>query len=343
MIDLQTIKNKTDILAVFEKDLGQPVKHNGKYYFWNCPLHGDNTPSLSVTPDNGRWYCFGCSKGGDIFTWMLEYHKLSFKDALRELNNGDSLPVRINQPAYKPEPKPLPADDLQEKWKRIIDVCHNNLFDTVNGLNPLLWLHERGLNNNTLQSPFWRVGYSTGATIEGIQVRRGITIPCYTVNTDLTINQVNYIKIRQPVDNPKYLHLPGGISGLYGASRTLSNCDILWLTEGEFDCLLLGQEGGDWFGGGFSDVCTLGSVTGHIDFGRNGHYFLKAKHIITVFDNDDPGDTARAEWEKLSPKVKSARIPQGKDITEYWQQGGDLAAWANQTLSDFGILAEYGL
>lgn len=50
-----------------------------------CPFHNDSNPSLSVYHENGLWHCFGCGKGGDVITFVMEKHGLEFKDAILKL------------------------------------------------------------------------------------------------------------------------------------------------------------------------------------------------------------------------------------------------------------------
>jgi len=50
-----------------------------------CPFHKEKTPSFTVTPAKGIFYCFGCHKGGDVFTFLMEFEGLSFSEALHML------------------------------------------------------------------------------------------------------------------------------------------------------------------------------------------------------------------------------------------------------------------
>jgi DNA primase len=50
-----------------------------------CPFHNEKTPSFMVNPEKNFWYCFGCQKGGDIFTFLQEIEGLEFREALERL------------------------------------------------------------------------------------------------------------------------------------------------------------------------------------------------------------------------------------------------------------------
>lgn len=55
------------------------VKRKGKMYY--CPIHGDKTPSLSISEEKGLWKCFGCGAGGDIYTLVMKIKNLDFGEA----------------------------------------------------------------------------------------------------------------------------------------------------------------------------------------------------------------------------------------------------------------------
>ena len=70
-----------------EDVVGQYVnlKRSGANLFGLCPFHGEKTPSFSVAPDKGIYYCFGCHKGGGVINFMMEIEGLSYPDAVRAL------------------------------------------------------------------------------------------------------------------------------------------------------------------------------------------------------------------------------------------------------------------
>ncbi|MGH2442671.1 MAG: DNA primase [Chloroflexota bacterium] len=80
------------------------LKRTGSTYKGLCPFHQEKTPSFIVSPSRGTFHCFGCGKGGDIFTFMMESERLPFPEALKELAEQASvrLPERQqNAPSLK--------------------------------------------------------------------------------------------------------------------------------------------------------------------------------------------------------------------------------------------------
>lgn len=58
------------------------LTRHGKYFKGLCPFHSEKTPSFTVTPEKGLYHCFGCGKGGDIFSFVMEMDGVSFADAV---------------------------------------------------------------------------------------------------------------------------------------------------------------------------------------------------------------------------------------------------------------------
>lgn len=80
---VELIKQRISIVDLIGRYI--PLRQMGNRFVAPCPFHQETKPSFNVTPD-GRFYCFGCQKSGDIFTFMMEYHGLSFRDALEQLS-----------------------------------------------------------------------------------------------------------------------------------------------------------------------------------------------------------------------------------------------------------------
>src|SRR6185369_4284964 len=62
-----------------------PLKRAGANFVGLCPFHREKTPSFNVNPSRQIFRCFGCGKGGDVFTFVKEYENLTFPEAMRRL------------------------------------------------------------------------------------------------------------------------------------------------------------------------------------------------------------------------------------------------------------------
>ena len=80
---INQIKEKIEIAHLIGDYL--PLKKAGKNYVANCPFHKDDTPSFHVSPALNIFHCFGCGKSGDIITFVMEFEKVPFTEAVRIL------------------------------------------------------------------------------------------------------------------------------------------------------------------------------------------------------------------------------------------------------------------
>jgi DNA primase len=98
---IDEIRTRADIVAV----IGQHVqlKRTGRSWKGLCPFHGEKSPSFNVSPDKGFFYCFGCHKKGDVFTFVMEYEGKSFHEAIEQLaaRTGIELPKVEESPALR--------------------------------------------------------------------------------------------------------------------------------------------------------------------------------------------------------------------------------------------------
>gem|GEM_PF-90219 len=81
---LEEIRAASDIVDVIGGYLG-PLKRAGANFVALCPFHREKSPSFNVNPGRQIFHCFGCHKGGDVFTFVKEYENLSFIEAVRRL------------------------------------------------------------------------------------------------------------------------------------------------------------------------------------------------------------------------------------------------------------------
>ena len=89
--EVQEIKSRLDIVEVIGDYVA--LKRNGKTWWGRCPFHNEKTPSFAVSPDRQTFHCFGCGKGGDVFTFIEEMEHIEFREALEKL--ADKAGVKL--------------------------------------------------------------------------------------------------------------------------------------------------------------------------------------------------------------------------------------------------------
>src|SRR2546422_2527524 len=97
---LEQIRAASDIVDVIGAVL--PLKRAGANFTALCPFHKEKSPSFNVNPHRQIFHCFGCHKGGDVFTFVREYENLSFVEAVKRLADRASIPLEFeNQPGQQ--------------------------------------------------------------------------------------------------------------------------------------------------------------------------------------------------------------------------------------------------
>ncbi len=90
----EEIRSRINIADIIGRHVA--LKSAGQNLKGLCPFHKEKTPSFTVTPAKGIFYCFGCHKGGDVFTFLMEFEGLSFSEALHSL--ADEAGVALEKP-----------------------------------------------------------------------------------------------------------------------------------------------------------------------------------------------------------------------------------------------------
>ncbi len=122
-----------------------------------CPFHHEKTPSFNVSPSRQAYYCFGCNRGGDVFTFVEEIEGVDFLEALKML--ADRAGVTLER--YERE-------DKNEK-ARLIDLMEQAVRFYESGMaehaGPREYLKDRGLEEGTIAA--WHIGYVPPPEIAG--------------------------------------------------------------------------------------------------------------------------------------------------------------------------------
>lgn len=99
MNEVEQVKQKVDIVDLLGEYI--ELKRAGRNFKALCPFHSEKSPSFMVSPERQTWHCFGCGKGGDIFTFLEEYEKMDFYESLKLL--ADRVGVKLTKTVYKTE------------------------------------------------------------------------------------------------------------------------------------------------------------------------------------------------------------------------------------------------
>jgi hypothetical protein len=205
----------------------------------------------------------------------------------------------------------------------VVSACRSALWSDV-GVRAQAWLNRRGLRDETVQH--WQLGLNPcDRKLFGLWVPRGIIIPC------LVAGRIWYLKVRRAVGQPKYTQVSGGQVALFGAD-TLTGRDVVVVSEGEFDVMLLHQEAGELVG-----VVTLGSAAARLPDAWVP-YLLGVRRLLVAYDTDTAGAEGAAMWQAVASCVQRLLPLTGKDVTDFYLAGGDLRAWVRFALAGESVL-----
>lgn len=153
---VEEIREKNDIVSV----VGEYVKltRKGGSYFGLCPFHNEKTGSFSVSPQKQMYYCFGCHKGGNVFSFLMDYENYTFPEAVKVL--GERVGVELPEIEYSESAK----QQKDEKTKMLemykyAATFYYRMLRTPYGQTGYQYLKKRGLTDETISH--FGLGYST--------------------------------------------------------------------------------------------------------------------------------------------------------------------------------------
>ena len=148
------IREKIDLVSLISEYV--PLKKAGSNFKTNCPFHEESTPSFVVSPERQIWHCFGCGKGGDCFSFLMEYENMEFPEALRSLAKKVGIVINessFQKSAYSQKEKIYKLNSLASKFYNFLLTKHSA------GKKALEYLiKERGLNLNLINT--YSLGFS---------------------------------------------------------------------------------------------------------------------------------------------------------------------------------------
>ena len=148
MTSAELIKARLDVVTLVSGYL--KLEKAGVNFKARCPFHNERTPSFFVSPARESWHCFGCSKGGDIFAFVMEIDGLTFPEALRVL--AERAGVEISQEA--PQERSIRARlfELVEEAAKFFEA------QLASNKEVSIYLKERGLLPETIGE--FRIGFA---------------------------------------------------------------------------------------------------------------------------------------------------------------------------------------
>ena len=296
-----------------------PLKKAGSTLKGLCPFHGEKTPSFVVTPARETWKCFGCGKGGDIFTFVMERDNLPFGEALALLAAKAGVVLDERSRA-----EDMRRARLREVLEGAVSFYHAILTSHDLGKPALEYLHARGFTDATIESQ--RLGWapeSWDACSKALAAKRGATpeeLEAVGLTTDRVGGRGAYDRFRArvifpirdangkitglggrllPVDDargdrgPKYLN--SAATPLFDKSRTLYLIDkaktairksgTAVLVEGYTDALMAHQSGFENVVASMGTALTPAQVALLLRYGSK---------IVLAYDVDAAGAKAGA-------------------------------------------------
>lgn len=168
----EKVRAAADIVKVISGCVS--LKRRGDRYWGCCPFHNEKTPSFSVKPDDGFFYCFGCHAGGNVFKFISMYENIPYYEAVARVAEELNIPLprREQSPAQIAREKHI--DELRQVNQLAGKFFHNCLTMTAYGRRGLDYFHQRGIDDKTIED--FALGFAPDAwdKLATAFVQRGI-------------------------------------------------------------------------------------------------------------------------------------------------------------------------
>ena len=154
-VTIEQIRNASDIVDVIGSFV--PLKRAGTNFLGLCPFHKEKTPSFNVNPSKQIFHCFGCHKGGDVFTFIREFENLSFIESVQRL--ADRARISID---FEMTPGQREEGSLKEKLRTLHDqvakLWEITLANDASARVARDYLARRGVSDEAVKR--FRMGYA---------------------------------------------------------------------------------------------------------------------------------------------------------------------------------------
>ena len=148
---IDKIRDHADIVDVISREI--ELKKRGINYFGVCPFHDENTPSFSVSPSKQIYHCFGCGNGGNVFTFIMEFQKLTFFESVKLLADRYNILLEVTQSSSLSNEYSF----LKKVHESATKQFQRNLFSDI-GQGPMGYLEKRNLSKDVIKK--FRIGFA---------------------------------------------------------------------------------------------------------------------------------------------------------------------------------------
>ena len=328
---INEIRNKTDIVDVVSRYVNLTKK--GKNYIGVCPFHDDHSPSMSVSPEKQIFTCFSCGATGNVFTFVSDFEKISFSDAVRLL--GEKAGISIGNNTYISNSK---RDEYFDIYDNANKFYQNSLFTNL-GKNAIKYLKNRNIDRDTIKK------FGIGLSVQKLSLTDYLKNKNYSIDklidvgltndngNDIFINRIMFPiydlagnpvafsgRIYNTKDTSKYINTKetdkfkkGKILYNYHiAKEHLKKNDSVIIMEGQMDVIRASTIGVN------NCIATMGTA-----LTRDHKSIIKnmTNNVILCFDGDSAGEKATISaielLEDTGIDIKIVRLPNDMDPDEY--------------------------
>lgn len=346
---LMELKYKNDIESVLSPYIA--LKRRGSNLVGLCPFHNEKTPSFTVYPENGSYYCFGCGQGGDIITFTMKMENLDYIDAVRRLAERAGLKMPENDQSDK---ELKLRNDVYEVNREAAKFYHACLMSEA-GKKGLDYFLSRGLSVATIKH--FGLGFAPDDwhALENYLTKKGFSkyilqaadLIGKSQKTDNNGQNYTYDRFRNRVMFP-LINIHGKVIGFGGrilpdgdknTGKYVNTSDTpvfkksnnvyamnfaknfcserMILVEGNMDVIALHQAGFK------NTVAALGTSFTEEQAKLIGRY---TKEVIVTLDADSAGekatDRAMGILENAGVCARILRLPECKDPDEFIKKNG---------------------
>lgn len=342
---INEIRQSVDIVDVIGQYLS--LEKRGRNYLAICPFHDDNNPSMSVSPDRQIFMCFVCHTGGNVFTFLQKYLKISYIEAIKKVAEMGHIDLSDYHLDYEKKPVKQENVALYQMYQEAQKI-YSYYLNTKLGLEAKTYLLKRHFNeelikefqigyapiNSVLYQSFSKLGFQeidmvkSGLVIESKQhfdrFNDRIMFPLHNQQGEVVGFSGRIYKPTQ--HDSKYINSPE--SDIFHKGDTLyhyhkcreavKKAGFVYLLEGFMDVIAMYKAGIE------NTVAIMGTAL------TNGHIQALRRLTSTVYlclDGDQAGQAAMSKAINLLNEaglsVKIIILPDGKDPDEIFESDGE--------------------